>query len=153
MLTGDSLTIHSPLDSILTRSPMLVLSALCVLACSASDDVGDSSSDEDESEAAATDADGELDAEGGEKGSNGCVSSTATTPECEYPGPGFGCPHPDHVCGFVGANKQTMVPTCVCLEDPDACFPPVVELECGGNEDCDGSGDASCVDGACVCNP
>jgi len=115
-----------------------------LLGCNSGDDVDSPDG------AADTDAEAGTETEGDP---TGCVSSTAATPECRWPGPGFECPHIDHVCGFVGANKQTMTPTCVCLEDPDACYPSMMELPCVADRDCDGAGDAICVNDICVCAP
>lgn len=122
---------------------------------SGSSGTGDSGGDEIGSDTGSDD--GSLGDDGGFLGP--CTSSISTTPECTYPDPSPDCPHGEHICGFVGANKATETATCVCLTDEDACYPPTMPFNCQADDDCESFGDAFCqidtvtLEGTCVCTP
>jgi hypothetical protein len=82
-----------------------------------------------------------------------CISSESEVAECVYGEADPDCPHPDHICGYVGENKDEEIATCVCLDDPDACFPPNFDYVCQSDEDCEFFGDSICFDDECICAP
>lgn len=115
----------------------------------ADDEIGDEDDGGDETSGSTSANGSSADDEIGEEP---CVSSS--TQLCSDPE--VDCLDPEHACGLLGATGPA---TCVCLDDPSACFPPTETFPCFADDDCEMFGDAVCVGadaphelpGACQC--